>query len=159
MTGRRIDSRGYFSVFKNGKYFKEHRILWEEYNNACLLHWGHIHHKNGNKLDNRIANLEALTKAQHSKIHFDPLVGKGKHYHWKADDPRRVMTKEHKRNISKALLGKPKSEEHRRSIVRNHWASKGRVPWNKGKRLDKPPWNKGKKGVQVAWNKGKKLKP
>ena len=33
-------------------------------------------------------------------------------------------------------------------------APKGTIPWNKGKKMDKPPWNKGKKGLQVAWNKG-----
>ena len=52
---------------------------------------------------------------------------------------------------------------------KNGSGNKGKVTWNKGKKLDlkgrlklslshkgQIPWSKGLKGVQVPWNKGKK---
>jgi hypothetical protein len=46
----------------------EHRKIWEK-------HYGKIpfdcciHHKNGNKKDNRIENLECLSRKEHGKRH------------------------------------------------------------------------------------------
>ena len=124
-TKRRIDSKGYFNIRKDGKYFKEHRIIWEKYYGACLLGWSHIHHKNGNRKDNRISNLKAMTKQQHSRLHMiGNKLGIGKGYHWKQDDPRRIFTDEHKKNIGLALKGKKKSKTHRSNIKKHHWRLK-----------------------------------
>ena len=46
-----------------------HRLVWEEHNNACLLSWGDIHHKNHNTLDNVIENLEAMMDSHHAVLH------------------------------------------------------------------------------------------
>lgn len=57
--------------------------------------------------------------------------------------PRSEETKQKMRKPktnTEGMKGLRKSEEHKRKIG---LASKGRIPWNKGK-----------KGVQVAWNKG-----
>lgn len=47
----------------------EHRAVYEEYYNCCLLNWVDIHHKNGNKLDNSIENLEPIAHGKHTILH------------------------------------------------------------------------------------------
>jgi hypothetical protein len=55
-------------------YVLEHRLVYEAYHKCCLLSITIIHHKNGNKIDNRIENLEAMYQAEHCRLH------KTKHY-------------------------------------------------------------------------------
>jgi len=50
-------------------YVQEHRVIFEEHYKCCLLKHAHIHHKNENKLDNRIENLEGMTNVQHIRLH------------------------------------------------------------------------------------------
>lgn len=51
------------------KYVYEHQYIWWK-NTRILPPKGYqIHHKNGNKHDNRIKNLEMIFKGTHSKIH------------------------------------------------------------------------------------------
>jgi len=51
------------------KYKYEHRLVWEKVNGkipiGCV-----IHHINENKLDNRIENLQMLSKSGHIKLHI-----------------------------------------------------------------------------------------
>jgi hypothetical protein len=45
-----------------------HRLIWQHYKGEIPK--GHvIHHKDGNKLNNSIENLECMTQAEHSKLH------------------------------------------------------------------------------------------
>jgi hypothetical protein len=63
-----IDSFGYFVFFKKGVEVKEHRLIWENHNGKIPKGYI-IHHKNENRLDNDISNLELVTRAEHSRIH------------------------------------------------------------------------------------------
>lgn len=49
----------------------EHRLVWAiaHRDHSCLLKTSLVHHKNGNKCDNRIENLEAMTRSQHVIYH------------------------------------------------------------------------------------------
>lgn len=46
----------------------QHRLVYEEYYNCCLLFYTEIHHINGDTKDNRIENLQPLYKSQHIKL-------------------------------------------------------------------------------------------
>lgn len=64
--------------FVNGSgYMRKHRFVWEQHNNAVLLPWGNVHHKNGKKCDNRIENLEVMMIGEHT-IRHNPRLGTGK---------------------------------------------------------------------------------
>lgn len=58
----------YFRHSENGKVILMHRYVWEYYN--CPIPKGyHIHHKDGNKANNDISNLELLKGTEHWKLH------------------------------------------------------------------------------------------
>lgn len=61
-----IDDSGYKRFKINGKVISEHKIIMETYLNRELLPEENIHHKNGNRLDNRIENLELWNTKQPS---------------------------------------------------------------------------------------------
>ena len=66
-----ITSNGYKTIKKSGYTKLEHRAVWEEYHGKIPKdHF--IHHINGNKLDNRIENLECLSRIEHGKTHRIP---------------------------------------------------------------------------------------
>ena len=47
--------------------------LWKKYNNKEIPKGYIIHHKNKNKLDDRIENLELLSRKEHINIHRKDL--------------------------------------------------------------------------------------
>ena len=59
-----IDSRGYKKITVNGKATTEHRMVMENYIGRKLLNSESVHHKNGDRLDNRIENLELWSRYQ-----------------------------------------------------------------------------------------------
>ena len=56
---------GKYLVF-NGRMI--HRMVWES-NNGEIPFGYLVHHKNGNRLDNRLDNLEIMSQAEHCQLH------------------------------------------------------------------------------------------
>src|SRR3990167_2808929 len=70
--GFHIDIYGYKvlqSIHTNGKKILEHRKIMAEYLGRELRSEEIIHHINGDKLDNRIENLQIVTRSEHINMH------------------------------------------------------------------------------------------
>ena len=65
-----INSSGYYSVKdKEGNRRPLHRLIFEDFYNIKLPNNIHVHHVDGNKLNNEIWNLIPLTNKEHAHIH------------------------------------------------------------------------------------------
>lgn len=73
--GEYINNKGYVKVLAPNHPFADehghvlkHRLVMEQYLGKYLKPEEHIHHKDGNKLNNDISNLELINRSKHSKI-------------------------------------------------------------------------------------------
>ena len=68
----KINNGGYWMITSakegnNGK--RLHRLIFEDYHKCTLLPWAVIHHRDGNKLNNRYSNLELISRGEHNISH------------------------------------------------------------------------------------------
>lgn len=68
--GRTSHSHGYIVVSGNKQVHLEHRVLMQQYLGRPLNADEVVHHINHDKMDNRITNLEVLSRSAHALKHW-----------------------------------------------------------------------------------------
>lgn len=113
---------------KDGTTRDEHRIIMENHLGRKLTFNEVVHHINGNKFDNRLENLELMSRSEHVKHHYK--TG-GHHMFTKEDRAKsilKIIENNHKRRLPHAgdyyTCSKCKTFKHRDNF------NKHKSKWN-----------------------------
>lgn len=102
------DKTGYYlSSTINGKRYRLHRYVWEYYNGAIPKGY-HVHHKDHNKNNNELSNLELLTIKEHRKRHSEEMSEE--------------LKEKYRKNLNKNA--RPKANEWHKSKEGREWHKK-----------------------------------
>jgi hypothetical protein len=145
-----IDDYGYYRVHSNEKGNRGkrlHILIFEDFYKFKIPKGYLIHHKNGDKLNNCILNLQLLSKKEHSALHKpseetkqkmsnahqgvnNPMYGK----HHTEESKMKIsqahkgenhhyygkqLSQEHKQKLSKAKQGTTLEQEHKLNIAKS----------------------------------------
>jgi hypothetical protein len=69
-----ITKQGYVAIQISGVHYLQHRLIMSEFLGRNLQSDEQVHHKNGNKQDNRIENLELWSRRQPTGQRITDLV-------------------------------------------------------------------------------------
>ena len=147
-----------------------HRLIYEDYYNIEIPKDFIIHHRDGNKLNNNIDNLQMMTRAEHRALHYKeqkPRIGytpseetKQKignaHKGLKHSDETKQKMSASRKGKNNPFYGKRHSKETITKIIEQQKGEKSCM-WKPYARLIKKGFNDGKQVFGLKFN-GKMLK-
>lgn len=105
---------GYFRRLPKKGGHLLHRVVWEA-ERGPIPPGHHIHHVDGDRANNRIENLELLTHAEHSRLHFIRRIEEGKVDH----SPERMAEI---RKVGRLWHSSPEGKAWHSQQSKNNWA-------------------------------------